>query len=79
MCSRYSLMNRHLPKLLMMLIARIILNAGATRQGPLRRTGSWQRAAASWHTRRPRAGKRKSLAKGVKTNDGEPPVSVKIR
>ena len=30
-------MNRHLPKLLMMLIARIILNAGATRQG--RRSG----------------------------------------
>ena len=33
MCSRYSFMNRHLPKLLMMVIAMIILSAGAARQG----------------------------------------------
>ena len=33
MCSRYSFMNRHLPKLLIIVIAMIILSAGAARQG----------------------------------------------
>ena len=32
MCSRYNFMNRHLPKLLIMVIAMIIPNAGAARQ-----------------------------------------------
>ena len=45
MCSRYSLMNRHLPKLLMMVIARIILNAGTTRQERLRRTATRRQRA----------------------------------
>jgi hypothetical protein len=38
-------MNRHLPKLLMMVIARIILNAGTTRQERLRRTATRRQRA----------------------------------